>query len=427
MLQQAVALLSRLHNYSNRRLRVAVGLSGGVDSAVAALVLKRAGFDVIGVHMSNWNDEDDSLSDAYRTCEGADALKYAKLNALKLDIPLHRVSFEQEYWNEVFAPSLEAFKSGLCTPNPDTLCNNVIKFDHFVRYVREKFEVDWVATGHYARLQSEGGGSVRLLRGVDHHKDQSYFLSTVERHKLANNILFPLGTMMKDQVRQIAKEEDLPSATRRSSAGLCFVGKKKKHFVQFLADYMPQSSEKGPLIDWATGNVIGEHAGLWTMTIGQRARVGGLDCPRYVICKDVGKRAIYVTGDKQDPLLFSDTILVKSFNKIGSSMIKPFSSVMVKTHHPSDSLVEAKVSPLAGGDFLVRCKHIVEAVSPGQVLAMYQGDECLGGGIMTHSANLSSACSNLETAGGLPSPMQESRKLLLRIREESTSHQTLSV
>jgi tRNA-specific 2-thiouridylase len=381
----ALREFSEIGRRGNKPQKVAIGLSGGVDSAVAALLLKRAGFDVIGVHMSNWNDEDDSLTDSYRTCEGADALKYAKLNALKLGIPLHRVSFEQEYWNQVFEPSLQVFKSGVSTPNPDTLCNNVIKFDHFVKYVREKFGVDWIATGHYARI-ADGDDGLRLLRGVDHEKDQTYFLSSVERHKF-EKILFPLGVFSKEQVRKIAQEEDLPSANRKSSAGLCFVGKKKRNFVQFLSDYMPESDIRGPILDWRTKKAVGEHNGLWTMTIGQRTRIGGQLVPSYVICKDAVRNYIYVTTDKSDPALFSDTVILKDFNLI-SPEFPSDSTIQIKERHPCHGLSNGAFQLLQNGNLILQSSKLLESLAPGQAMTIYKDEECIGGGNIQASTNL---------------------------------------
>jgi tRNA-specific 2-thiouridylase len=404
------------------RGKVAIGLSGGVDSAVSAYLLKQSGFEVIGVHMSNWNDDDHERIKGNSRCEGQDALLHARLNAESLEIPLHRVSFEEDYWNEVFEPCLREFQRGTTTPNPDVLCNRIIKFDRFVKFAREKFSVDWVATGHYARIgQDLATGKSRLFAGLDSEKNQSYFLSMVERHKF-DRVLFPVGELTKNRVRSIAEELELPSAQRKSSAGLCFVGKKKRNFSDFLAEYIPEQDQKniveGNIVDCSTGEIIGRHSGLWKMTIGQRARIGGRNSPCYVIGKCVDTNSMFVVDSLDSELAKSNAILVENFNLIPHlSQIEFDAENEFRSkfqHQYPGKLFDCTVKLLDSSSadenlkFLIVPDEPISAIAPGQVLALYSNDqECLGGGIIQSSTN-----TNLHFSNFMPTPLIKARNTI---------------
>ena len=236
--------------------RVVLGMSGGVDSSVAAILLKEQGYEVIGVFMKNWEEKDDNGN-----CMAEEDYKDVIAVAEQLDIPYYSVNFVNEYWDKVFTYFLDEYKKGR-TPNPDVMCNKEIKFKAFLDYAM-KLGADYVATGHYARIKKENGETF-LLRGLDKNKDQTYFLSQLKQEQI-ENILFPVGEMEKPEVRKIAEEAGLSTARKKDSTGICFIG--EKNFKEFLTRYLP--AKKGKMID-LDGNVRGMHDGLMYYTIGQR-------------------------------------------------------------------------------------------------------------------------------------------------------------
>ena len=264
--------------------KVVIGMSGGVDSSVAAILLKDAGYEVIGLFMRNWdstinndilgnptlnNDicpQEEDYNDAIKVCE-------------KLDIPLYRVDFVKEYWDYVFTYFLDELKKGR-TPNPDIMCNKYIKFDAFLKEAR-KLGADYIATGHYARL-IDG----KLLRGIDDDKDQTYFLSQLSNEQL-KDVLFPVGELRKPEVRKIAEQYNLITATKKDSTGICFIG--ERNFTNFLKNYLP--NQPGKIIDIETNKILGEHTGLMYYTIGQRKglNIGGSHSKIFVVGKDLEK------------------------------------------------------------------------------------------------------------------------------------------
>eukprot|EP00960_Hanusia_phi_P026209 746124-Hanusia_phi.AAC.2 len=287
---------------------IAVALSGGVDSSVAALLLKRQGHRIFGIYMRNWEEEEEKGENKrLKHCSSAQDLLDVKSTCKQLGIELKQVSFVKEYWTEVFEPMLAGYLSDL-TPNPDVACNRQIKFNLLLEHAF-KLGADCLATGHYARLQHDSDGT-KLLRAKDRTKDQAYFLSNVDG-KSFSRVLFPLGDLLKSEVRNIALEADLPSARKRESMGLCFIG--KRDFEDFISDYISEEdpevqSKIGHFVDLETGQVYGAHKGTHLYTIGKRARIGGASTKLYV-CEKRGSDIMVVGGNKHDAL-FSTTCLV---------------------------------------------------------------------------------------------------------------------
>mgnify|MGYP001781739222 FL=1 len=242
--------------------RVVVGMSGGVDSSVTTLLLKRQGYDVIGVFMKNWDDTDEN-----GVCTATEDYKDVAKVAAKIGIPYYSVNFEKEYWDRVFKYFIAEYKKGR-TPNPDVICNKEIKFKAFIEYANQ-LGADYVATGHYADLKRDADGRMHLMRAADQHKDQTYFLSQLDYHQL-DKVLFPLANYTKPQIREIAKEAGLATAEKKDSVGICFIGE-DGHFREFLSQYIPAQPGNMETVD---GKVVGQHMGLMYYTIGQRRGLG---------------------------------------------------------------------------------------------------------------------------------------------------------
>jgi tRNA-specific 2-thiouridylase len=350
---------------------IIVGISGGVDSAVAALRLRRAGHTVQGLFMSNWEDDDDAyctsaldFQDARRVCEA-------------LDIPLHRASFAAEYRERVFAHFLSEYAAGR-TPNPDVLCNREIKFGVCLDYM-QRLGAAWIATGHYARVRRTAAGA-QLLRAADPRKDQSYFLHAVAAPALAKT-LFPIGESRKDEVRREAHAAGLPVFDKPDSTGICFIG--ERPFAEFLSRYVRAS--QGPIED-EHGRIIGEHRGLAFYTLGQRSglglggRAGGRTAPWYVAVKDNQRNALIVVQDQDHPLLLSGGFEVAEPHWLQPPCSEEF-KCSVKTRYRQQDLA-CEVRRLANGLLDVRLAAPARAVTPGQYAVFYSGDVCLGGGVI---------------------------------------------
>lgn len=355
---------------------VMVGLSGGVDSAVAAWRLLEAGFRVEGLHMTNWEADD-----AY--CTRVDDEANAVAVADHLGITLHRVNFARDYEAEVFADFLAEYRAGR-TPNPDILCNRHIKFGVFLAWAR-RLGADAIATGHYAR-NGEINGRPGLLAAVDRNKDQTYFLHAVPGDAL-ERALFPLGEFTKPEVRDLARRIGLPNFNRPDSTGICFIG--ERPFRDFLAEYLPE--DPGPIED-TQGNVLGEHRGLHFHTLGQRGGlgIGGLrnakDAPWYVVAKDPARKVLVAAQDPDHPRLMSTSLEADRVHWIAGEPPPLPADVQVRVRYrqtPVAAMLES-----AGDILRLQFAAPVRAVTPGQYAVIYAGDVCLGGGRIIRHATL---------------------------------------
>ena len=345
---------------------IIVGMSGGVDSSVAALRLLEAGHEVQGLFMSNWAEDEEGY------CQAAEDFHDARAVCELLDIPLHRADFSREYRERVFAAFLDGYRSGV-TPNPDVLCNREIKFGSFLQHAL-RLGADLIATGHYARTDGHG----RLLRAVDAGKDQTYFLHAVSRDALRRT-LFPLGALLKREVRAIAKANGLANHDRKDSTGICFIG--ERPFAEFLGRYLDDQS--GAIEDPA-GRRLGRHQGLSRYTLGQRQglRVGGVagagDAPWYVAGKDPERNVLLVVQGHDHPGLFSDRLTAMAPHWIeGEPPGLPLACTARTRHRQPDQ--PCRVEAAGDGRLAVRFDSPQRALTPGQFVVFYAGDLCLGG------------------------------------------------
>lgn len=361
----------------NSKIRVVVGMSGGVDSSVAALLLKQAGYDVVGLFMKNWDDTDER-----GVCTATQDYEDVALVAEKIGIPYYSVNFEKEYWDRVFEYFLAEYRKGR-TPNPDVMCNKEIKFKAFLDYAMD-LGADYVAMGHYAQVMKDEQGVVHLLRGADSNKDQTYFLSQLNQAQLKKT-LFPLGHLQKAQVRQIAEEAGLATAHKKDSTGVCFIG--ERNFNDFLSHYLP--NQPGPMKTLA-GEVKGQHMGLMYYTIGQRHGLGiggstgsdGSNEPWFVIGKDQTSSTLYVGQGFHHENLYSDYLEASDLSFTHDLIEDLEFECTVKFRYRQED-VPAKVT-LSQDRQTCRVDFFepARAVTPGQALVFYQGEECLGGGFI---------------------------------------------
>jgi len=352
---------------------VIVGLSGGVDSSVTALVLLEQGYEVSGLFMKNW-DEDDGTE----YCTARQDLEDAQQVCDKLGIPLRSVNFAAEYWDHVFEAFLQEYAAGR-TPNPDILCNKEIKFKAFLDYAQD-LGGELIATGHYARVE-ERGGRYRMLKGVDANKDQSYFLYTLGQPQLSRT-LFPIGGMEKTEVRKLAAKAGFGNARKKDSTGICFIGERR--FKDFLQRYLPAKPGE---IQTAEGEAVGRHEGLMYYTLGQRRGFGvggvkGADQDAwYVLRKDLERNVLVVGQGHDHPLLFTDALEAGTLDWCDNRPLEQPLRCAAKTRY-RQSDQDCAVEPLDDG----RCRVVFDqpqrAVTPGQSVVFYQGGECLGGGVI---------------------------------------------
>ena len=352
---------------------VVVGISGGVDSAVAAYLLKKEGYNVIGLFMRNWdaalnNDIEGNPTFNESICpqeqDYNDALEFCN----KLGIKLHRVDFVKEYWDDVFTYFLEELKKGR-TPNPDLMCNKYIKFDLFIKEAK-KLGADYIATGHYARIEGN-----KLLRGIDSNKDQTYFLAQVPASNF-KNVLFPIGNLLKSEVRKIAEEQDFNIAHKKDSTGICFIG--ERNYQKFIHNYLKPNP--GDIINVETKEVIGKHNGLMNYTIGQRRNVGisGNEDRHYVCGKSVKDNILYVAFGDDNDYLMSDECVISNINFISS--VHPTFALAKFRYRGEDHPVELEyIDP---DKIKVKYKGLAKSVTPGQACVLYLGEECISSGII---------------------------------------------
>lgn len=362
-----------------KRERVVVGMSGGVDSSVAAWLLKQQGYEVVGVFMKNWEDDD---TDEF--CTSREDLVDAASVADVIGIELQAVNFASEYRERVFAQFLREYRAGR-TPNPDVLCNSEIKFAAFLDYART-LGADSIATGHYARVVHPSGrdGRVELWKAVDASKDQSYFLHRLTQAQLAP-VLFPLGEMHKRDVREIARREGIPTWAKRDSTGICFIG--ERPFREFLARYLPRNP--GPIVT-AEGKRIGDHEGLAYYTLGQRQglRIGGVrdagDAPWFVAGKDASTNALVAVQGHDHPALYRRDVDAIDMHWIAGSAPMLPASLHAKTRYRMADAA-CTLTDLEGSAVQARFEVPQWSPTPGQYLVIYDGERCLGGGVIVHS------------------------------------------
>lgn len=351
--------------------KVIVGISGGVDSAVAAYLLKKEGYEVEGLFMRNWDAyvNNDYLGNPTLDeviCPQEQDYNDAQVACEILDIPLHRVDFIKEYWDYVFTYFLEELKKGR-TPNPDMLCNKFIKFDLFKKEAK-KLGADYIATGHYAKV-IDG----KLYKAKDTNKDQTYFLADITKEQL-EDVLFPLGEYTKPEVREIAKNIGLNVAGKKDSTGICFIG--ERHYQDFIKNYLKPNP--GDIVDVETKKVIGRHTGLMNYTIGQRRNVGlSGDTKRHYVCgKNVEKNILYVAfGDSE--YLYSDSCTLDNINLLGELPSK----LTAKFRYRGEE-VPIEIENISDKEIKIKYPTLAKSVTPGQACVFYHDEECLGCGFI---------------------------------------------
>ncbi|KUP05820.1 thiouridylase [Bacillus coahuilensis p1.1.43] len=353
-------------NKAPKDTRVVVGMSGGVDSSVAALLLKEQGYDVIGIFMKNWDDTDEN-----GVCTATEDYEDVIRVANQIGIPYYAVNFEKKYWDKVFTYFLDEYKAGR-TPNPDVMCNKEIKFKAFLDHAM-KLGADYLATGHYAQVE-ERDGEIKMLRGKDENKDQTYFLNQLSQDVL-KKVLFPIGSLDKSRVREIAKEAGLATATKKDSTGICFIG--ERNFKEFLGQYLP--AQPGTM-ETLSGEVKGQHEGLMYHTIGQRhgLGIGGAGEPWFAVGKDLERNVLFVEQGFDHDSLYSTSILATDISWTSDfPKEQEFHCTAKFRYRQSDNSVTVKL--LDNNKVEVIFDEPIRAVTPGQAVVFYDGDVCLGG------------------------------------------------
>ena len=367
----------------NSKTRVVVGMSGGVDSSVTALLFERTRLRRYWCFHEKLDDTDE-----FGVCTAAEDYKDVAAVADQIGIPYYSVNFEKEYWDRVFEYFLAEYRAGR-TPNPDVMCNKEIKFKAFLDYAMT-LGADYVATGHYAQVSRDEDGTVHMLRGADNNKDQTYFLSQLSQEQL-QKVMFPLGHLEKPEVRKIAERAGLATAKKKDSTGICFIG--EKNFKQFLSQYLPAQKGRMMTVD---GRDMGEHAGLMYYTIGQRGGLGiggqqgGDNAPWFVVGKDLSKNILYVGQGFYHESLMSTSLDASSIH-FTRDMPEEFTMEVTAKfrYRQPDSKVTVHVK---GDKAEVVFDEPQRAITPGQAVVFYDGEECLGGGIIDMAYKNGVAC-----------------------------------
>ncbi|XP_063783178.1 mitochondrial tRNA-specific 2-thiouridylase 1 [Pseudophryne corroboree] len=376
--------------------RVVCAMSGGVDSSVAALLLRKKGYQVTGVFMKNWD-----VLDERGVCTAEKDLEDAHSVCQKLNIPFHQVSYVKEYWHDVFSSFLSEYAEGR-TPNPDVLCNKHIKFNYFLNYAINNLGADAIATGHYARTSHEDGeiflhqhiespqtrstnihevtNDVKLLKAVDHMKDQTFFLSQISQYALRKT-LFPLGTLTKDFVKQIAAEAGFHHIlNRKESMGICFIG--ERNFEKFVLEYL--EPQPGNFVSIEDGKIIGTHKGWFLFTLGQRARIGGKRNAWFIVDKDVTTGEVFVAPSRDHPALFTDQLQTDRVHWLsGNPPAELVQNKIIECHFRFQhqmALEDCILTLNQDGSVWVQIVKPIRALTPGQFAVFYKGEECLGSG-----------------------------------------------
>ena len=353
--------------------KIMVAMSGGVDSAVSALLLKNQGLDIAGIFMKNWEEDD-----RFGECTAAEDAADARAVAESIGLQLHTRNFASEYWDNVFEEFLNEYRVGR-TPNPDILCNREIKFKTFLEHA-EQLGAQTIATGHYVRSDQKDG-KYRLLRGVDHNKDQSYFLYAVGHQQLAKT-LFPVGELEKPKVRELAEKAGFNVFDKKDSTGICFIG--ERNFTAFLSEYLPAKPGE---IRTTDNQLIGEHQGLMFHTLGQRQGlgIGGVkgfpEAPWYVLHKDLDNNILYVGQGHEHPWMLSDRLEASQLAWVSGVAPAVGSELTAKVRYRQQDQ-SVRIEGIDGQRMYLSFRQAQRAVTPGQSVVLYDGDVCLGGGII---------------------------------------------
>ena len=353
--------------------KIMVAMSGGVDSSVSALLLKNQGLDIAGMFMKNWEEDD-----RFGVCAAAEDAEDARAVAESMGLQFHARNFASEYWENVFEEFLSEYRAGR-TPNPDILCNREIKFKTFLEHA-EQLGAETIATGHYVR-SDEKEGKHRLLRGVDHNKDQSYFLYAVGHRQLARTH-FPVGELEKPRVRELAEQAGFDVFDKKDSTGICFIG--ERNFTSFLSEYLPAQPGE---IRTTDEQLIGEHQGVVFHTLGQRQGlgIGGVkgfpEAPWYVLHKDLQNNVLYVGQGHEHPWMLSDRLDASQLAWVSGVAPQAGSELTAKVRYRQPDQA-VRVEQISADGMQLKFQQPQRAVTPGQSVVLYDGDECLGGGII---------------------------------------------